>query len=411
LDARRAGQGGGGARTAIVFSSLGHLYVHLFTAFYFVIVLALEDDWQLPYHELIALWTLGSILVGAAALPAGMLSDRIGATRMMVVFFVGMGAAAMWAGFSDSPPSMTAALAGIGIFAAIYHPVGIPWLVRNAGAARGRALGVNGIFGSLGSAAAAITAGTLIDLVSWRAAFLVPGLVSLVTGVVLMWCASGGRLHDRRPPSRDADERHAPGARMRAFTVLMLCMLLASLVYHGTQIALPKLFETRHDGIVSAGTFGVGVLVAAVYTVAGLMQVVGGYFADRYPLKPVYLGAVVAQVPALWLASASGGWTLVLAATFMVMAAVASLPAENILLARYMPSRRHGLAFGLKFVVAFGAAPLAVQVVAFITGTGRDLGSLFGLLSLLALCAFLAATLLPPLRSLRALGAVGAGDD
>ena len=53
------------------FSCVGHAYIHMFTAFYFVIVLALEKDWQMPFHELIELWTLGALLVGVAALPAG----------------------------------------------------------------------------------------------------------------------------------------------------------------------------------------------------------------------------------------------------------------------------------------------------------------------------------------------------
>ena len=65
-----------GGRVTLAFSCLGHAYMHLFTAFYFVIVLALEADWELPYHELIELWTLGALLVGLGAIPAGWLSDR-----------------------------------------------------------------------------------------------------------------------------------------------------------------------------------------------------------------------------------------------------------------------------------------------------------------------------------------------
>lgn len=384
------------ARIAIVFSSLGHFYIHLFTAFYFVIVLALEDDWSLPYHELIALWTLGSILVGAAALPAGMLSDRVGATRMMVAFFIGMGAASMAAGLAETPVPLTLGLAGIGLFAAIYHPVGIPWLVRNAGSARGKALGINGIFGSLGTAAAGLTAGALIDLVSWRAAFLVPGAVSLLTGVALAWCARGGRLADAPAAAHGAATSHARGALVRAFVALMLCLALAGLIYQATQTALPKLFELRHGGLVGGGALGVGALVAVVYAAAGIMQVVGGHLADRYPLKPVYLGALALQAPLLWLAAGASGVALVGVAAFMVMAAVAALPAENMLLARYTPAHHHGLAFGIKFVISFGAAPLAVQLVAFITGAGRDLGDLFALLALFAVCMILAASLLPP---------------
>src|SRR5690606_6322836 len=128
-----------------------HFYIHLFTAFFFVIVLAIEADWQLPYHQLVELWTLGAFLVGAGALPAGWLGDRWSAPGMMAVFFIGIGLTSIVCGFAETPAGLTVGLAGIGLFASIYHPVGIAWLVRHA-RSRGKALGLNGIFGSAGVA-------------------------------------------------------------------------------------------------------------------------------------------------------------------------------------------------------------------------------------------------------------------
>ena len=154
----------GSTRLALILSSVGHAYMHMFTAFYFTVVLALELDWSLPYHELIELWTLGALIVGAAALPAGWLADRWGAAPMMVVFFIGIGAASILAGLSDGPVSLWVLLAGIGLFAAVYHPVGIPWLIRNAHRRTGLVLATNGIFGSLGVAFAAIVAGVAVSI-------------------------------------------------------------------------------------------------------------------------------------------------------------------------------------------------------------------------------------------------------
>ena len=135
------------------FAAVGHLYIHLFTAFYAVMVLALEADWQLPYAQLIALWTIPSFLVGAGAIPAGWLADRWSARGMMALFFLGIGAASIFCGLARTPADLVAGLCGIGLFASIYHPVGIPWLVRNA-VARGKALGFNGMFGNAGVAVA-----------------------------------------------------------------------------------------------------------------------------------------------------------------------------------------------------------------------------------------------------------------
>ena len=64
------------SKLTVTYAALGHLLMHMFAAFYFVIVLAIEDDWKLSYDELLNLWFLGSLLVGLGALPAGWISDR-----------------------------------------------------------------------------------------------------------------------------------------------------------------------------------------------------------------------------------------------------------------------------------------------------------------------------------------------
>jgi MFS family permease len=172
-------------------------------------------------------------------------------------------------------------------------------------------------------------------------------------------------------------------------------MFIAGLVYHTIQTSLPKVFAERHGGLVGEGTAGIGLLVAGVYAVAGLVQVVGGHLADRYPLKTVYLVTILVQVPAIWLAASLSGIPLVLIATFMVMSGAAQLPAENMLLARYTPARRHGLAFGIKFVLSFGAAPVAVQLVSLVSGRTGGFYWVYAVLTGVALVAFTAAAFLP----------------
>ncbi len=385
------------SRAAIAFSCLGHLYIHLFTAFYFVVVLSLERAWGMPYPELIELWTLGALLVGVGALPAGLLADRLGANRMMVVFFLGIGAASIAAGTADGPGGLLLALAGIGLFASIYHPVGIPWLVRNAGAARGKVLAFNGIFGSLGTALAGITAGALIDLAGWRAAFMVPGAVAVLTGLALVYHLARTGIPDLREGRGEAAGGSRADAR-RALVVLLVTMFVGGVIYQSTQTALPKLFAGRHGGLAGEGATGIGALVAMVYVAAGLMQLIGGHLADRYPLKRVYLGALALQAPLLWLAAGASGLPLVAVAALMVMANAGALPAENMLLVRHTPARRHGLVFGIKFVLAFGAGPLAVQLVALISARTGGLYWVFALLAGLAAFALAVATRLPAER-------------
>ena len=379
---------------SLVFSCAGHVFIHMLTAYFFVVVLAIEADWGMPYAELIELWTLGAFLVGAAALPAGWLADRWGAGAMMAVFFVGLGACTVLAGFAGTPGALMLALAGMGLFAAIYHPVGIPWLIRHSGSRRGKILAVNGIFGSLGAALAGVVAGGLIDLAGWRVAYVVPGVLCAGTGLLLMVASRGDGSADANVHAQH-EAQPSQHEMLRVFGILLFTMFCGGIIYHSVQTALPKLFEIRVASPASMGALGVGSLVAVVYTAAGVMQLIGGHLADRYPLRRVYVVAFLVQAPLLWMLGAAAGLPLVVLSTLTVMAGIGALPAENMLLARYTPARRHGVVFGLKFVLAFGAAPLAVQLVSMLTRHAHGFEWLFLTLCGLSSAILIAALLLP----------------
>ena len=134
---------------ALIYSAVGHALMHMFAAFYFVIVLAIEKVWLLPYEELLKLWVLGSLLVGVAAIPAGWLSDRWSRSGMMLVMFLGLGISSLLCGISYNQTTLFIGLTFLGLFCAIYHPVAIAWVV-NSSKKKGRALGINGIFGVMG---------------------------------------------------------------------------------------------------------------------------------------------------------------------------------------------------------------------------------------------------------------------
>ena len=114
---------------------------------YPTVVIALEAAFDRPFGELLSLSFVGFVLYGVAALPAGWLGDRWSAPGMLAVFFIGTGAAGIAAGFASGPFGIAIALGAIGLFSSIYHPVGTAWVVANA-RARGKALGINGVFGT-----------------------------------------------------------------------------------------------------------------------------------------------------------------------------------------------------------------------------------------------------------------------
>lgn len=380
-------------RAVMLYSALGHAYFHMFTAFYFVIVLSLEWEWQQPYHQLVNLWTPGALLVGAFALVAGWLGDRWSARGMLVIYFLGMGISSVVAGYVVSyavnPLNLLLALSGIGLFAAIYHPIGIPLVLRNSGANQGKALALNGVFGSLGAAMAGVVTGFLADAGGSMLAFIAPGIVVAATGVLMLIGMARARQPDAPVPAKPAVRTRT----MRApVFILLFCLTAAGLIYHATQTVMPKAFSLRIEG---AGLKTVGYYVALVYIIGGLFQFVGGGLADRYALKWVYLGQFAVHGLFLLAAAWVGGIYLVVALCVAVALGAGALPAENMLLARYTPSKHHGVVFGLKFVLFFGSGPIGVLLVSSVNRMTGQFVWVFLTLFITAVIICLAAFALP----------------
>jgi MFS transporter, FSR family, fosmidomycin resistance protein len=385
------------ARLSLGFSCIGHSYSHLFAPIFYVAALSLEQELTLSHGDVITLIVAGNVLYGLAAPLAGWLGDKWSSTGMMSVFFLGTGTGMILTGMVSTPLSIGMALALTGLFSSIYHPVGIAWLVRHA-ASRGIALGINGIFGSIGPAVAALTAGALIQWFSWRAAFIVPGILLVATGVIFSWLVARRVIIESRV-DRKVD---APASRqdmIRAFVVLSVTMMCTGLIYQATQPALPKVFSERLAELTSGGVFGISVLVAIVYFAAGAMQITAGKLADKYPLKYVYITAFMLQVPFLALAGSLGGASLLVVAMIMVSVNSGALPAENSLVARYAPSKWRGLAFGLKFILTFGVSGLGVLLEGKLYDYTGGFYWLFVVLACVATVAAMAGLLLPHERS------------
>ncbi len=380
-------------RLVVQFSNLGHLFTHLFTLLYATAVLHLPGVFGLPFGEMLGLSSLGLILYGVCALPAGWLADRYSQTGMMVLFFVGIGAGAVVTGLADTPADLWVGLTLIGAFASIYHPVGIAWLLAWA-RRQGMALGVNGVFGGLGSALAPLFVGAMIDHVSWRAAFLLPGAVALLAGgaLALLWWR--GTIRDAGADRVPAAPPEA-GAALRVFVLLTLTMTAGGFVYGGLTSTMPKLFEDGLGLPLAASYTAIGAVVGLVIGLASFSSVVGGWLAERYSARSIYLVFWALIIAPVALMVGTRGVALVALAAWTMFALSAFSAAENLLVARYTPFRWRSMAFGAKFVLALGVAGLTVRLAGTLYDRDGHFGQLYSLLAAAAVAAVAAALLLP----------------
>lgn len=387
------------ARYSFWFSNVGHLYTHMFMLLYPTVVLALEKEWHMSYGLLLPLSLPGFILFGAAALPAGWLGDKWSEGGMLSVMFAGLGFSAIFTGLATSPWMISVGLGLIGLFAAIYHPVGIAMVVRSS-KSRGWGLGINGVFGSIGLAGAAFVAGALTDLIHWRAAFIVPGIVAVFTGAGFGLVVARGHLGNQKV-DRVAQPEVGRKAMVNAFVALACASVFTGIIFNATSVALPKMFAERMT-LFSGAAISVGGLVSLVYLLGGLSQLIGGLMADRYQLKRVYMISYLFQVPMLLAAAYSQNVALLGAAVMMVVLQLGVVPVESSLYALYSPTKWRSTSFGIKFVISLGVSSVAVPVVAIMHERTGSFYSLFVLLGALALAVSGVALFLPGDRQAKA---------
>jgi len=299
------------------------------------------------------------VLFGLGSLPSGRLGDHWGRRKMMLVFFFGMGASMLLVATTQNAWQLALALTLMGAFSSIYHPVGIPMLVR--GAKRpGFTIGVNGLAGNLGVALSAATTGLLVQFAGWRTAFVVPALIAIVCGIAFARIAP---VESVAPARRDATQRELPPALLaRVFAVLTVASVTASLLFNFTTNGNGELLRERFTGIVTDPAL-LGLLLALVYVVGSFAQIAVGSLIDRVPLKWLYFGIVAFQIPLFALASATHGWALyVLMIGFMIVV-FGSIPFTDAMIVRYVDDRMRSRVSGMRLTVAFGVSSLAVWLL------------------------------------------------
>ena len=355
-------------RSRLLFINVGHGLDHLFLLLYPTVVLTLEGVFERSYGELLSLAVPGFIAFAAGTLPAGWLGDRWSRPAMLAIFFVGIGVASCLTGLARTPFELAGGLTLIGLFASIYHPVGIAMLVEGREKV-GRLLGVNGVAGNMGLAAAAIVAASLSETIGWRAAFIVPGALSLIVGFCFIaLCRQWRNSAAATAPAPAPAARGRPSRTLlRLVLVIGVATTLTGLTFQTTTIALPKLFDEGLPGIAD-GALGVGALVSLVIAVAAFAQIGVVWLIDRYPAKPVWIAVLFAQAPLIAAAGLLAGHGLVIVALAMMMVVVGEIPIQDALVTRYTAEGWRARIFGVKFLLGLGASAVAAPLVAGLHG-------------------------------------------
>ena len=394
--------------------NIGHFLDHLFTLiFATVAALVLYREWGVGYAELLAYATPGFFAFGLFSLPAGWLADKWSRDGMMTVFFIGIGSTAIATSFAQTPLLIGFGLFAIGIFAAIYHPVGLA-IVTMKWKNTGMRIATNGVWGNLGVASAALITGYLIDNGGWRLAFILPGIFSIAIGIIYL----AMRWHSVRTAEKEANSipntTKIPSAAYRSLlirvaTIVFLTTAVSSLIFQATTFALPKIFLERLGGLAAelAAWFGdasltgqvdvasmIGFLAFIVFSIASLAQLVVGSMLDKFGPRRVFMTAAIVQI--IFFAAMPGltdAIALAVALGFM-LGAFGQIPINDYMIGKTASGAYRARIYGVRYVVGFTVLAASLPLIAFVyKNWGFDI--LFYILAIAAVVILAAVAILP----------------
>lgn len=338
--------------------NIAHALDHLFLLIFAAAVGSIAADMGVAQWQDLMPYGAGAFLMfGLGALPAGRLGDLWGRRSMMLVFFFGVGSAAILVALTQTPWQLAACLTLLGVFASIYHPVGIPMLLERS-RNPGMSIGLNGLVGNLGVAVAAVLTGFLIQWFGWRAAFVLPGVVALVCGGVFARVCPQ-ELFSPAQRTGGAKVRLPAPMLVRVFVVMTAAAISSSVLFNFTTNGNGQLLAERFQGVVQDPAV-LGLLLACVYALASVTQWVVGYLINRFPLKRFFMFMVIAQIPMLVLASQVQGWYFWMALTGVMVFIFGAIPFSDFMIARYVDDRLRSRVSGMRLGVSFAVSSLSV---------------------------------------------------
>ena len=345
----------------------------------------------MSYDEIIIYGVAGFILFGAVAPLAASLADRFSRSLLLVIYHFGIGLAAILAGFAQTVWQLSAAIGLIGVFASIYHPVGIAMLIKS-NRRIGFRLGINGVFGNMGVAAAPLIAGILLTMGDWRLCFILPGIFCLIYGFAFIIALE----EEYQQPTQKKQVKKSgfsPNWKL-ALAAVFLSTASGGFVFSAMTFVVPRYFEISMVSISSSVAI-TGLLASLVYACASFTQIAVGWIIDRVEPKWVLFGIGIGQIFFIFLTSQFTDYALFFAMLIAMSFVFGQIPITDTILSRYVPDEWRAKALSLKFMLNLVVGAAVLPICGILLQSGMMMSSLFVILSCIAALVVASGIILP----------------
>ncbi|MDC0110912.1 MFS transporter [Alphaproteobacteria bacterium] len=383
-----------------LYLNIGHLLDHFMMLIFAKAAFDAGREFGLSYEEIIVYGTLGVIMFGAAAPLAGWLADKYSRAILITVYPFGLGIGGMLASFSQSTEMLGISLGVLGFFAAIYHPVGIAMLTKRPGKI-GLRVGVNGVWGNMGVAAAPVFTGILIAYADWRLGFLLPSIFCICFGLFQLFAfVEDEDVNLKNIKNKVASTLSSPfseGWKIVLFA-LSITTLSGGFIFGALTFLIPRLFEVSMVQI-STDVAITGLLAGLVYAIASFSQIGTGWLVDKVPPKYVLSAMGLGQLIFIYIASQSSDYNLLFIMLAAMIFVFGQVPITDVILVKYVQDSWRGRVLSIKFMVNLSAGASVLPITSLLLKNGYNFSFVLQCLSVISIAVIISGLLLPNKKS------------
>ena len=348
---------------------LTHTLTHTFQNIHTSLFPVLKKEFNLSYYELAFIAAIPPLCQTILSIPAGMLSDRFGTKKMILVSQLIACSGSVVAGLTQNPWMLIAAVSLLYLNTTFYHPPSYSYVTKMFKPEdRSKALGLHGAGGTLGMAIGPLSISILMGYFAfqWRQVYLF-WFIPLLIGTFLILRLNAEPSEALKPKAK---EEVPPGETKTVMSKSMLLFFLFNAVKTlGTVMVsgFLSIYLVQSQG----WSVGDAALVISASSMMGIFAApLGGYFADKVGEKK-------------WTVFTTSACAISFGIAFLIPGGAAftafylgygffnllSMASNSSLTAKLSPPRQRGLGFALYFLPGSIMGVLAPMVSAFIAST------------------------------------------
>lgn len=376
----------------VVFTATSaHLLTHAYMMIFPSVLILIASDPSMGmtgYLELGIIGTLCYALFGIGAIPSGMLADRYGSRRLLIICVFAMAMSSLATGLSFSIYALAVSIGFLGLAASIYHPSGLSFISRNV-EKKGKAMGIHGVGGNIGLALGPLVSGSAAVIWGWRSGFIVFAILGFILGITIIRLKVTDETVSKRQGNKATGKARLSSMPLILF-LIYINSILYGLCYRGAMMYFPKHFA--HDIHFALNDVAKAGFLVAVVTIAGMLgQILGGALCDRLKRPEYgYLLVFVFTTPLFFLIWFLNDWALFVVSIIFAFFFFAWQPTQNTLIARYSIYGAHGLSYGINFLLIMGVGSLAASMGGYVTGK-VGVANVFAVLGFISILSLLLA--------------------